>query len=280
MKKIVTIIMILMVGLFHSQNLTSSENYTYSRTYLEPVTATNNSAQQIQSVQYFDGLGRPVQSIGIKASPNGKDLVVPSVYDNNGRQTKSYLPLPADTQNGAFNPNANENTVNSYYGVPNAYAEVQIEKSPLARIEKSAAPGADWQISSNHTQKMVYQTNEAGTVKRFKATTAWNASNQINDVFISPAPNDSYTTGGYYNANTLLKTVSVDEDDHEIHTYSNTNGQKILVRQINKKPEGGTENLDTYYVYDEFGNLSLIIPPRASISPNFFHSIGSIMLPV
>ncbi len=259
-----------MVVLFYSQSLTSSENYMYSRTYLEPVTTTNATAQQIQTVQYTDGLGRPVQSIGIKSSPNGKDIVVPSVYDNDGRQTKTYLPLPVDTQNGAYNSNAIANAVNAYYGVSNAYAEVQIEKSPLARIEKSAAPGADWQISGSHTQKINYEANAAGIVKRFKVTTAWNSSNQINDVSISPAPDDSYTTGGYYNANTLLKTVSVDEDDHEVHTYSNTDGQKIMVRQINKKPEGGTENLDTYYVYDEFGNLSLIMPPKASISPNFF----------
>ncbi|ROH98478.1 RHS repeat-associated core domain-containing protein, partial [Chryseobacterium sp. G0240] len=268
MKKILAIITLLTITLFYSQSLTSSENYVYSRTYLEPVTADTPGAKQVQSVQYFDGLGRTVQSIGIKASPNGKDVVVPSVYDNDGRQTKSYLPLPVNSQNGTFITGATENAVNSYYGVPNAYAELQIEKSPLARTEKLAAPGADWQISGSHTRKINYLSNAAGVVKRFKAVTTWNPSTQINDVSVSPAPDDSYTAGGYYKANTLLLTVSTDEDGNEVYSYSNSGGQKILVRQINKKPEGGTENLDTYYLYDEFGNLSLIIPPKASVSPN------------
>ncbi|NIF07855.1 RHS repeat-associated core domain-containing protein [Chryseobacterium sp. Tr-659] len=267
MKKLLIFINVLMAVLFYSQSLTSSENYIYSRVYLEPVTTTNNNAQQIQSIQYLDGLGRPVQNIGIKASPSGKDIVVPSVYDNNGRQTKSYLPLPVDSQNGAFIPGATGNAVNTYYGVPNAYAEVQVEKSPLARTEKSAAPGTDWQLSGNHTEKMNYEFNAAGIVKRFSAVTVWNPSTQINDVSVSPTPDNNFTAGGYYKAGALFKLITSDEEDNEIHTYTNNAGQKILVRQINKKPEGGTENLDTYYVYDEFGNLSFIIPPKASVSP-------------
>lgn len=266
MKKIIIIINILIVALFSSQSLTSSENYIYSRTYLEPVTTDNTTAKQIQSVEYFDGLGRSKQSIAIKASPTGKDIVVPSVYDNDGRQTKNYLPLPIDSQNGAYLPNVTENTINSYYGVSNAYSEVLLEKSPLARTEKAAAPGTDWQINGTHAQKTEYQSNTGGLVKRYKATTAWNSSTQINDVSIALAPDDNYTTGGYYNANTLYKWVTTDEDGNETHTYTNSVKQKILVRQINKKPEGSSENLDTYYVYDEFGNLSYIIPPKASVS--------------
>ena len=38
------------------QSLSSSENYVYTRSYLEPVSATNPGARQVQSVQYMDGL--------------------------------------------------------------------------------------------------------------------------------------------------------------------------------------------------------------------------------
>ena len=268
MKKILIIINILIVALFYSQSLTTSENYIYSRTYLEPVTADAPNAKQVQSVQYFDGLGRSMQTIAIKAAPSGKDMVVPSVYDNDGRQTKSYLPLPVDSQNGAYLPNVTESAVNSYYGVPNAYAEVSLEKSPLARAEKSAAPGTDWQASGNHTRNAQYLSNTSGVVKKFKATTTWNPADQINDVSITLADDDSYTTAGYYNANTLFKMVVADEEGNETHTYTNGAGQNILVRQINAKPDGSTENLDTYYVYDEFGNISYIIPPKAAVSAN------------
>ncbi|MFP3599581.1 DUF6443 domain-containing protein, partial [Chryseobacterium sp. SIMBA_029] len=135
MKKISALLCMLAAVLFHAQNLTSTQNYIYSRTYLEPVTAEQPNALQAQAVQYFDGLGRPIQSIAVKSSPAGKDVVVPTVYDNLGRQAKSYLPEPVDSQNGAYLPNVTENSVNAYYGVSNAYSEVVYENSPLARVE-------------------------------------------------------------------------------------------------------------------------------------------------
>lgn len=267
MKKIVIIIHILLVALFQAQSLTSTENYIYSRTYLEPVVTEQPNAAQVQGVQYFDGLGRPIQSIAIKASPSGKDLAVPAVYDQWGRKTKEFLPQPVDSQNGAFIQNIGENSVNAYYGIPNAYSEIQLEKSPLARVEKKAAPGTDWQITGSHTQKMEYLSNSANEVKRYKAVTTWNPATQINDVSFTVMPDDAYTTNGYFNSNTLYKISSKDEDNHETQTFVNSRKQTILMRQINSKENGTTENLDTYYVYDEYGNLSLIIPPKAAVSP-------------
>ncbi|THV62540.1 DUF6443 domain-containing protein, partial [Chryseobacterium candidae] len=266
MKKIISVIAFLVVALLHAQSLTNTENYIYTRTYLEAVTSEQPNAAQIQGVQYLDGLGRTTQSIAIKASPSGKDLIVPSVYDQSGRQTKSFLPQPADTQNGAYIPGIGENSVNAYYGVPNAYSEALYEKSPLARMIQSAAPGTEWQMSGTHTQKMEYLSNDAGEVKKYKAATSWNAAAQINDVSIALALDDQYTTGGYYNANTLYKLVTKDEDNNETHTFINSWKQTLLVRKINRKANGTAENLDTYYVYDTFGNLSLVIPPKASVS--------------
>jgi len=266
MKKIISIIPFLVVALFHAQSLTGTENYIYSRTYLEPVTSEQPNAVQVQGVQYFDGLGRNTQSIAIKASPSGKDLVVPVAYDQAGRQTKNYLPQPVDSQNGAFVPGIGESSVNAYYGVPNAYSEILYEKSPLGRIEKSAAPGTEWQMSGTHTQKMEYLSNEPAEVKKFKAGTSWNASAQINDISIVTASDDQYTTNGYYNANTLYKMVTRDEDNNETHTFINSKKQTVLVRKINKKSNGTIENLDTYYVYNEFDNIAYVIPPKASVS--------------
>ncbi|CAH0198674.1 polymorphic toxin-type HINT domain-containing protein [Chryseobacterium sp. Bi04] len=266
MKKIISIISFLVVALFHAQSLTTTENYIYSRTYLEPVTSEQPGAAQIQGVQYFDGLGRTTQSIAIKASPNGKDVAVPVMYDQSGRKTKDFMPQPVDSQNGAYIPGIGESSINAYYGVPNAYSEIQYEQSPLSRAVKAAAPGAEWQMNGIHTQKLEYLSNNTGEVKRYKAVTSWNASAQINDVSIITAPNDAYTTNGYYNANTLYKTVTKDENDNETQVFINSGKQILLSRKINKKANGTTENVDTYYVYDEFGNLSLVIPPKASVS--------------
>lgn len=280
MKKMISILFLFVMTLLHAQSLTGTENYIYSRTYLEAVTSEQPNAAQIQDVQYLDGLGRVTQSIAIKASPSGKDLIVPSVYDQSGRQTKSFLPQPVDSQNGAYISGVGESSVNAYYGIPNAYSEVLYEKSPLGRILKSAAPGTEWQMNSTHTKKLEYLSNNTGEVKKYKVTTSWNASSQMNDVSMVAALDDPYTTNGYYNANTLYKMVTKDENDNETHTFINSRKQTLLVRKINKKPNGTTENLDTYYVYDPFDNLSLVIPPKASVSALTPDVIKQFVLPV
>ncbi|WP_139420345.1 DUF6443 domain-containing protein [Chryseobacterium mulctrae] len=265
MKKILTLVYLLMVAVLYSQSLTPSENHIYSRTYLEPVTTQQPGAAQLQGVKYFDGLGRATQSISIKSSPTGKDIVVPSLYDTaTGRKTKDYLPQPVDSQNGAYLPNVGENSVNAYYGVPNAYSEVAYEPSPLGRVEKKAAPGADWQITGNHIQRTEQTTNSAGEVRKITATSTWNPATQISDVALDAVSDNAYTTGGFYNANILVKTIAWDEENHEVQSFTDPAGKQILIRKINQKTNGTTENLDTYYVYDDFENLAFVIPPKAA----------------
>src|ERR1035437_151557 len=51
---------------------------------------------------YIDGLGRPIQTVAVQASPvNNKDIVQPEVYNTLGQQTTGYLPY---TDNSAVNP--------------------------------------------------------------------------------------------------------------------------------------------------------------------------------
>ena len=265
MKKISALLYLFAAAMLHAQSLTATQNYIYTRTYLEPVTTSQPAAQQVQEVRYFDALGRNIQNTAIKASPSGKDLIIPVTYDALGRQTKSYLPLPVDTQNGAYMPGVGEAAVNAYYGVPNAYSEAAFESSPLGRVEKTASPGAEWQMSGSHTQKIEYAFNNAGEVKRFNVAITWDPTERINNPAIGFAADDAYTTGGYYKAGTLYKNITKDEDDQETTIFTNSLGQRILVRKVNKKENGSSENLDTYYVYDDFGNLSFIIPPKAAV---------------
>jgi len=247
----------------HAQSLTDTENYSYTKTYLEPVSAAGNStAKQRGIVQYSDGLGRPMQTVVIKGSSDNLDIVIPYEYDADGRQTKSYLPVIVNTLQGAMQ-SVDGNTVNAYYAVPNAYSETLFEKSPLGRVFKQAHPGEDWKMASEHTIKKDYQANKDYEVKRIKAVATYNAATQMNDISMDFAADDAYTLSGYYRANTLFKNITRDEDDNEIHVFSNSSGQTLLTRKINNA-ESGLQYLDTYYVYDVFGNTIAVIPPNAA----------------
>ena len=53
--------------------LETNENYVFTRAYQAPMSSSagiTNNSDVIESISYIDGLGRPIQQVGIKASPN------------------------------------------------------------------------------------------------------------------------------------------------------------------------------------------------------------------
>ena len=246
----------------------SDENYVFTRTYRKAMTSPSeitSSSDVLESIAYFDGLGRGKQTIGIRQGTSGKDIVTHMEYDGFGRQTKEYLPYAATTQNGLINTGDVATATKTYYkaaystdfanvSLPtNAYSEKQIESSPLNRVLKQAAPGQDWRLGGGHEIKFNYQTNEAGKIKIFGVSTTF--------------ANNTYTptlTGGatFYPAGVLYKTITKDENwtsglDHTTEEFKNKQGQVILKRTYNN-----SQKHDTYYVYDDFGNLTYVLPPK------------------
>ena len=69
-----------------AQGPTATENYIYNTTYqVKTLDGTTNAVTQqplteddkIESITYFDGLGRPKQSISRQAGGNKQDILVP-----------------------------------------------------------------------------------------------------------------------------------------------------------------------------------------------------------
>lgn len=255
-KQFISIILTLAaIGKLSSQSFTPNQTYTYSRAYLEPVTYNasnpdaNNNKKQIQSVQYTDGLGRPRQDIAIGATYNGNDMVSTYFYDPaTGRQTKQYLPVPKTSTLGGLQA-VSEADINSYYGVANAFAEVKTEESPLSRPVETAAPGDAWKLSGGKTKKVAYLFVGQDELKKYKAVS------DDNEGVFEPV----VTQTENYAKGSLHKIVSTDEDGNVSVVYKNSLGQTLVTRQ-----ENGTEKLDTHYLYNQYGQLVMIIPPKAS----------------
>jgi hypothetical protein len=168
MKKILIPISALFIaGLAHAQ-LSPTENYVYSKTYLSDPALS--SPKTSETVQYFDGLGRPKQVVNVKASPLGKDVVTHIEYDGFGRQVKDYLPVPqSQTLNGAIVPNPLANVPNTY-GSEKIYSEKQLENSPLDRILGQKQVGNAW---DNKPVEFGYNANVDGEVIKYTTTTSW-----------------------------------------------------------------------------------------------------------
>lgn len=164
-KLIIPIGALLFSGLTQAQ-LSSTENYVYSKTYLDYNGAT--PTKTFETVQYFDGLGRPKQVVNIKASSLSKDVVTKITYDQFGRQTLDYLPIPqTGTQNGGIYTDPLANAPATPYGTEKIYAEKQLENSPLDRILSQKQVGNAW---NDKPIQFGYDANIDGEVQKYTAT--------------------------------------------------------------------------------------------------------------
>lgn len=249
--KILSYIPILITGLTFAQS--QNQNYIKTTTYTKP-----NQEQAIESIQYFDGLGRPIQAITKGQATGGQDIVQHIEYDTWGRQSKEFLPLINGSGSLNFRDNAGNTTLSFYndiLGDGNAFAEKNIENSPLNRVLAQGAPGTDWALTNGHTIRFQYQANSYNDkVVQIKVNL---------DANFVP----TFTVGDFYPDNTLYKNVTTDENGNNSEEYKNTEGQVILKRTFATMANVKTP-LNTYYVYDIYGNLTLVVPPKIVVSPN------------
>lgn len=243
MKKLIIPIGILVAGSLQGQ-LSPAENYIYTKTYLD-----HTNLKVTESVQYFDGLSRPKQSINIKASPTGKDVVTKFEYDAFGRQLNDYLPVPqSGTLNGGIYASPLSNAVNpDIYGSEKIYSEKRLESSPLNRIQEQVQVGTAW---SGKPVKYEYGTNETGDVYHYLISSSWYQGTTKSS--FDPASVIAYPSGQLY------KNTVKDEDGSETQEFKNGKGQVVLIRKVINP----TLNADTYYVYNEYDQLAFVIPPK------------------
>ncbi|MDC8100389.1 DUF6443 domain-containing protein [Chryseobacterium rhizosphaerae] len=246
MKKIIIPIGFLMMGSVQAQ-VSNTENYIQSKTYLDYNGTTPTKISE--TVQYFDGLGRPKQVVNVKASPLGRDVVTHIEYDGFGRQVKDYLPIPqGGTLNGAIVPNPLANASQpGIYGQEKIFSEKILENSPLDRIQQQIQVGNDW---AGKPVKFEYDANIGEDyVRKYETSTTW----------VEGRTQTSVQLLQYFQGSQLYKNIVTDEDGNKTIEFKNGKGQLILSR----KPLN-TENADTYYVYNEYDQLAFVIPPLAS----------------
>ncbi|MDR2270612.1 MAG: RHS repeat-associated core domain-containing protein [Sphingobacterium sp.] len=263
----------LIIGHFpvFAQTVTKDQNHlAVQRPRREYLAGSNLSKKAVDSVnlnvQYFDGLGRPSQTIDWSGSPMKNDIVQYIEYDGFGRKNIQYLPHVKNTvKDGSFKSTAKTDQL-AYYAetstwdniarTKNPYSITVFENSPLNRVKEQGAPGAAWQPlpvpGKGHTVKTDYGTNTATGLDIVKLwiVTANGASGTTN-----------YTAGKLYRTtvwdenmvDTTARSGSVDE-------YKDFEGRVVLKRVW----ENESKALNTYYVYDDFGDLRYVVPPAVT----------------
>ncbi len=264
---------------YYPLHLSTNENYILTRVFQTETTTGEvfQGKDVIENITYFDGLGRAKQNIAIRQSPLKNDIVSHLAYDNFGRQNKEYLPYSVTSNSGGIITGDIAAATQDYYKAKypedflstdisvNAYSEKEYENSPLNRVFKQAAPGQDWSLGNGHEIKFDFTTNTVSDAVK---------SYQVNVILSSLNIYEPVLTGRTldYDSGELSKVITKDENhdgsDTRLHTteeFKNKQGQVVLKRGYALTGTPSTvEAHDTYYVYDDYGNLTYVLPPKVT----------------
>jgi RHS repeat-associated protein len=228
-----------------------------------------------RDITYYDGLGRPKQQVSRQASPTAKDIVLPFVYDQYGREPWKYLPFGTDQTDGKM-----KNVTYTWYGdythyfynsgeydrhpIPfggRPYSIIGYEPSPLNRVIKETGPGGEWhQLDKSVKYDYLTNKNDNGEEKII----VW----KINDNGLPVRNVSDATPSGYYKTGALTLSSKKDEAGHEVREYSDKSG-KVILRKIQAEKtvtnlNSNTQWAETYHVYDDLGRQRFTFQPLLS----------------
>jgi RHS repeat-associated protein len=277
-----------LAGQYKEFKWSGSSTVSSFRSYLNAATDVNVSqyfyAPKVQQIE--QGQANVLELLrGIEAT----DIVTPAEYDDFGRQEKEYLPYATSSAGGQMIPNALSGVLNYYNtteheNTANPFSKKEFEASPLDRIIKQSAPGNAWALGSGHEIKLDYQTNAASEVKLFTVSLAF-----ANNTF-TPTLGISSLNSGYFAARELYKTITYDENwvsgkNNTTEEFKDKQGRVILKKTYaNYDINSDGDTLDTgeqeiahetYYVYDNYGNLTYVLPPKMNAATAAIAAINS-----
>lgn len=223
----------------------------------------NQTVEEISwQVKYYDGLGRNIHKILIGASPTKRSIYMHYEFNEYGRQKVHFLPFGTTAADGNYFDYI-QNYQTEFYKSETSpiaedtrpWAESIYEASPIQRLIAQSSAGDAWRPANGHVVNFEYAGNLSSEVLLF---TYDEETNQV-----SVVENDVLT---YYDANALTVRRTLDEHGNEHLEYSDKNGRIIC-----KKEQYDTDNTvtpanilyaETYYVYDNYGNLVCVMPPQ------------------
>ena len=213
----------------------TQRNSVKAQTTYTPV--ANSGLGTVEDFQYFDGLGRLVQTVGKQQSPALLDVVTNIQYDNQGREWKSYSPVQGIGNTGAFVATAPSGP----------HALTIYEPSPLSRPYSVTPPS--W-----YPTTYAYGANAASEVKSDLAAGTWYAAGSLSKTTVTDPDNKTTITWKDKKGRALLTRKSNTANSTPADTYTLYDDQDRVNQVV---PPADTVNgaLCFKYLYDVSDNL-------------------------
>lgn len=219
--------------------VTRQYEYSFVDNYVKtasPLDATGTLSQT--AIQYYDRLGRPTLSVTDGVGGAGKGVYALQEYDGADRLIRSFLQAAGKTTGSLPRVNSGQMAALSRDTHGDDYAFSTSSYDALDRPLFIQSPGKEWHDKGKGVRKE-YATNESRDVLRYTAPMDGSCS---------------LVQSGYYDRGMLSAEKITDEDGHTLTVYTNKEGRKILERR--------NGNNDTYYVYNDMGQLRFVLSPQ------------------
>ncbi|MCS3201772.1 RHS repeat domain-containing protein [Candidatus Bacteroides intestinigallinarum] len=176
---------------------------------------------------YFDGLGRPSQTVDCGITPDRKDLVSLQEYDDQGRKLRTWLPAKS-AGNGNYMPlsSLQDGASSLAGGDARPYLQTTYEASPFNRPVAQHGAGAAW---AEHPVSYQYITR--------------NPRSFPSSYYMTPSGN-------------FLGVCTTDEDGNQAYEFKDGFGRTILAGCMD-----GPDPCFAYYEYDNHDDLVNVYPP-------------------
>ena len=223
--------------------VTPLDKYTGAASLLK-----TNGVRSLTDVSYGDGFGGVSQKIHVGITPQGKDLTESYEYNSLGNLQSRTLPVPVLSEGASGNYKQILKSAQEYYGHSNVCSRFAYEASHRSLLLKEFGVGDEW---TGKAVSKKYSCNlESIPVQRCKR-------------YLVSAGGELVESDSPYADGSLRGIRSEDEDGNMHWEFYNSENQLVLSRILD-----GDTFFDTYFVYDEYGNLVFVLPPGYQDHPD------------
>ena len=204
----------------------STKNYIQTKTYLDA-----NGTSFLRHIDYYDELGFVSETVDVGLNTTRTPIVVRKEYNPQLKLSYQWAPFPATSLD--YIDEVYNKTKSAYNNEWPTYSEYEYDD--FLQLAASTKPGDDW---CSHPVTITRNMVPAGVVRKYSVDSNGNLVIDNNS---------------YYSYGLLTSTTTTDEDGRSMTVFTDFHGNTVLERR-------GSDN-DTYYVYDQYGRLSYVLPP-------------------
>lgn len=242
-------------------NRISSHSYVFNPVTRDNVIWTDvfisaDGIQRRSVADHYDGLGRKSQNVIVNGSNQNGDIITLYEYDLCDREIRLWNPVPVPYGSGRPSGGlVSKEQLCSFgdamYGSDETERNILnvYEASPRDRLLRKYLSGTAWREADKAVRSDVYtnSTDPASHAYHRGFKVEWYDTGLMLRREVQP------TAKGHF-----IVEKTEDEDGRLTYTFKDMYGASVLIRRI------GDEGIwyDTHYLYDAFGRLSAILPPK------------------